>query len=41
MKKTIILRKIQFEPERKKRCGNESHEIETKHVHAIATDLLH
>ena len=22
-------------------CGNESHKEETKHIHAIATDLLH
>ena len=41
MKKMIILRKIQFEPEQKKTCGNESHEKETKYIHPIATDLLH
>ena len=41
MKKKIILRKTQFEPEQKKTCGNESYEKETKHIHAIAADLLH
>ena len=51
-KKVIILRKIhvamesfappfQFEPEQKKTCDNESHEKETKHIHASAADLLH
>ena len=33
MKKMIILRKIQFEPEQKKTGGNESHEKESKHIH--------
>ena len=41
MKKMIILRKIQFEPEQKKTCGNENHEKETKHIYAIGTDFLH
>ena len=41
MKKIIILRKIQFEPEQEKSRGNESYEKENKHIHAIATDLLH
>ena len=31
---------MQFEPEQKKACGNESHEKETKHIHALPTDLL-
>ena len=26
---------------RKKTCGNENHEKETKHIHASAADLLH
>ena len=26
---------------RKRVCGNENHEKETKHIHASATDLLH
>ena len=37
----IILRKIQFEPEWKKTCGNGNYEKTTKHIHAIAADLLH
>ena len=41
MKKMIILRKIQFEPEQKKTCGNESYEKETKHIHVRAANLLH
>ena len=38
---STILKPFQFEPEHKKTCGNESHEIETKHNHASAADLLH
>ena len=41
MKKMIILRKIHIEPEQKKTCGNEIYEKETKHIYAIAADLLH
>ena len=39
--RSTILEPFQFEPEQKKMCGNESHKEETKHIHAIATDLLH
>ena len=41
MKKMIILRKIQFEPEQKKTCGNQSHKKVTKHINASAACLLH
>ena len=41
MKKMIILKKIQFESEQKKTCGNESYEKKTEHIHPIAADLLH
>ena len=41
MKKMIILRKIQFEPEQKKTCGNTNHKKRTKHITASAIDLLH
>ena len=41
MKNMTILRKIQFKREKKKTCGNESYEKETKHIHAVAADLLH
>ena len=41
MKKMIILRKIQFEPEQKKTCGNEGYEKETKHIHVRAGNSLH
>ena len=37
----LFLNHFQLEPEQKKMCGNESHKEETKHIHAIATDLLH
>ena len=40
MKKMISLRKIQFESEQKKTCGNESREKETKYIYAIATDYM-
>ena len=29
-----------FEPEQKKRCGNKSHEEETKHINSLNTVLL-
>ena len=38
---STILQTIQFDHERKESCGNESHEKETNHIHASATDLLH
>ena len=38
---STILQTIQFDHERKETCGNESHEKETKHIHASAIDLLH
>ena len=38
---STILQPFQFEPEQKKTCGNESHEKETKHIHASAANLLH
>ena len=38
MKKMIILRKIQFEPEQKKTCGNTNHKKRTKHITASAID---
>ena len=53
MKNVIILRKIHaiikspffnnfsLSLNRKKTCGKESHENETKHIHASAADLLH
>ena len=41
MKKMIILRKIQFEPEQKKTCGNTDHKKQNKHITASAIDLLH
>ena len=49
MKKVIILRKIQVKMKihfslslnRKKTCGNESHEKKTKHIHASSANLLH
>ena len=40
MKKMIILRKIQFEPEQQKTCGNESYKNGTKYIYASAADLL-
>ena len=36
-----ILQPFQFEPDQKDTRGNESHEKETKHIHASAADLLH
>ena len=36
-----ILQPFQFKPEQKKTCGNESHEKETKHIHASAAGLLY
>ena len=41
MKEMIIRRKIQFEPEQKKTCGNQSHKKGTKHINASAADLFH
>ena len=38
---STIPRLFQFETEQKKTYGNESHEEETKHIHALAADLLH
>ena len=38
---STILQLLQFEPEQKKICGNESHEKETKLIHALAANLLH
>ena len=38
---STILQLFQFESEQKKMCDNESHEEETKHIHASAADLLH
>ena len=35
-----ILQPFQFESEQKKKCGNEGHQKETKHIHASAADLL-
>ena len=32
--RSTIFQPFQFEPEQKKRCGNESHEKETKHIHS-------
>ena len=40
MKKMIILRKIQFEPEQQKTCGNENYKNGTKYIYASAADLL-
>ena len=37
---STIFQPFQFEPERKKTCGNESHEKEAKPIHASAADLL-
>ena len=38
---STILQLFQFEPEQKTTCGNQSHEKETKAIHASAADLLH
>ena len=38
---STILPSFQFEPKQKKACGNESHETETKHIHASAANILH
>ena len=38
---STILQLLQFEPEQKKMCGNESLEKETKLIHALAANLLH
>ena len=35
---STILQPFQFEPEQKKACGNESHEKESKHIHASAAE---
>ena len=34
--RSTTLQPFQFEPEQKKMCGNDSHEKETKHIHASA-----
>ena len=39
---STILQPFQFESEQKKKmCGNKSHEKKTKHIHASAANLLH
>ena len=38
---STILQPFQFEPEHKITCGNESHEKETKPIHASAAHLLY
>ena len=38
--RSAILQPFQFESEQIKKCGNESHEKETKHIHASAADLF-
>ena len=38
--RSAILQPFQFEPEQIKKCGNESHEGETKYIHAPAADLF-
>ena len=32
---------FQFEHKQKKKCGNENHQEDTKHIHALVADLLH
>ena len=40
--RSTIFQPFQFEPEQKKKlCGNESLDKETKHIHASVADLLH
>ena len=39
--RSAIFQPFQFKLEQKKTCGNESHEKETKPIHALAADLLH
>ena len=39
--RSTILKPFQLESEQKITCGNESHQNETKYIHASAADLLH
>ena len=39
--KKVIFQPFQFEPEQKKKCSNESHEKETKHIYESVAGLLH
>ena len=37
--RSTVLQPFQSNPEQKKQCGNESHEKEIKHIHALTADL--
>ena len=39
--RSTILEPFQIKAEQKKKCGNESHEKETKHIYASAANRLH
>ena len=39
--RSTVLQPFQFASEQKKKCGNESHKKEAKHIHTSAADLLH